>query len=225
MVIVFNTDKFDRLETIELDGSVSGVPDLSFGNRVRAPLAVKLKGKASEKTFWFMVNHLYRSRATLRQEQATEIRKWAAPQSSPGIAGGDYNFDFRVPSGPGNTAMANFSQGDTFTWVRPAIIVKSQCSTRFNSVLDFVFVSGEAKDWVPVSTIVVRPGDCPDTSSTSDHRPVVCTFETDGDSGDDDGDDHVDDGSSLRDQILARIRHVEEELSELRDLVKRLGEE
>ena len=88
---------------------------------------MRLKGKASEKTFWFMVNHLYRSRANLRQEQATEIRKWAAAQSIPVIAVGDYNFDFRVPSGPGNTAMANFSQGDTFTWVRPATIVKSQC--------------------------------------------------------------------------------------------------
>ena len=60
------------------------------------------------------------------------------------------------------------------------------------------------------------------TSSTSDHRPVACTFETEGDSGDDHGGED-DEGSSLRDQILARIRHIEEELSDLRELVKRLG--
>lgn len=44
--------------------------------------------------------------------------------------------------------------------MRPATLVKSQCSPQFNSVLDFVFVNAVAQGWAGSSEIVVEPGDC-----------------------------------------------------------------
>ena len=45
------------------------------------------------------------------------------------------------------------------------------------SILDFVFVANEAKKWKGESDVIVRPGDFPDTDKTSDHRPIIATFE------------------------------------------------
>ena len=58
------------------------------------------------------------------------------------------------------------------------MLVKTQCS-RFNSVLDFVFVSGQAKDWGATSEILERQSDfCDwDEQDGSDHRPVRAVFQ------------------------------------------------
>jgi hypothetical protein len=42
----------------------------------------------------------------------------------------------------------------------------------FNTVVDFVFVSGDAQTWNGTSRIVVRDGDLPDDDFSSDHRPA-----------------------------------------------------
>ena len=41
-----------------------------------------------------------------------------------------------------------------------------------DSMLDFAFVAGPAKDWNPVCRAIVRDGDFPDDDTTSDHRPI-----------------------------------------------------
>ena len=44
-----------------------------------------------------------------------------------------------------------------------------------DSMLDFAFIAGPAKDWNPVCSVVVRDGDFPDDEATSDHRPIELT--------------------------------------------------
>jgi hypothetical protein len=41
-----------------------------------------------------------------------------------------------------------------------------------DSMLDFNFVAGAAKDWKAECRVIVRDGDFPDDKKTSDHRPV-----------------------------------------------------
>ena len=128
-----------------------------------------------------MVNHLYRSRDAERYKQAQMLNDWAEQQTLPVIAVGDYNFDWEVKGGE-----ARHDQGyDLMTadgawkWVQPARLVTTQCSgwpCRYNSVLDFVFAAGPAQKWQAESQIVVVPGDFPDDTAKSDHRPVLARF-------------------------------------------------
>jgi hypothetical protein len=41
-----------------------------------------------------------------------------------------------------------------------------------DSMLDFSFVAGAAKNWKAECRAIVRDGDFPDDDKTSDHRPV-----------------------------------------------------
>jgi hypothetical protein len=64
-------------------------------------------------------------------------------------------------------------------WIKPATLVTTQCSgdpCAFNSVLDFIFAAGPARDWQATSEIIVRTDDFPDDETTSDHRPVKAIF-------------------------------------------------
>jgi hypothetical protein len=97
----------------------------------------------------------------------------------PVIAVGDYNFDFDVPSGPGNSAFNLLMQGNVFQWIRPSTLVATQYSDNddddendHNSVLDFVFVAKLPTSWQLTSEILVKAGDFPDNDETSDHRPL-----------------------------------------------------
>ena len=68
--------------------------------------------------------------------------------------------------------------GDVWHWVVPDPLFDTQWDDangkdRYpNSMLDFAFVAGEAKTWNPQCRVIVRPGDFPDNSKTSDHRPI-----------------------------------------------------
>ena len=171
LMIIYNNSRFELVSSEELD-------EINIGGDARATLVARLRERATSTEFLFMVNHLHRSRAERRQEQAKILREFAADQTIPVIAVGNYNFDFDIPSGTGNTAFDLMLQGNTFNWVRPATLIKTHASDKYNRLLDFVFTSGDATGWNPVSTIIVRPNDFPDTRDTSDHRPVEAVFQT-----------------------------------------------
>jgi hypothetical protein len=40
-----------------------------------------------------------------------------------------------------------------------------------------VFVANGAKQWKGESDVIVRAGDFPDDDQTSDHRPIIATFQ------------------------------------------------
>ncbi len=171
LAIVYDADRFECLGHEELE-------HINIKKRVRAPLVVHLKEKSSQVEFKVMVNHLYRSRDEARHKQAQLINEWAKKQTLPVIAVGDYNFDWDVSTGKHDRGFDNLTAGGVFDWVKPLKVVRTHCSPRYNSVLDFVFVSGEAKNWAGVSEVVFAyvKDYCPDNTETSDHFPVKGIF-------------------------------------------------
>jgi hypothetical protein len=174
LVALYDDTRFDLLEWYELD-------HINTTGNARAPLVLHLRATAGGEQFLFMVNHLYRSRDDERHKQAQLLNAWAQTQDLPVIAVGDYNFDWEVAGGdlrhdPGYDLMTT---GGLWEWVRPAQLITTQCSgwpCRYDSVLDFVFAAGPARDWHADSEILVAPGDFPDDTATSDHRPVLARF-------------------------------------------------
>ena len=204
LLIIYKDDKFELLDSFELD-------DINIGGNVRAPLVAKFKEKSTGTEFFFMVNHLYRSRETRRHLQADLLNEWASQQQLPVIAVGDYNFDWSVPNGETDhdEGYDLMTANDAFFWVRPASLIKTHDSAH-NSVLDFVFVSGLAKPWTQNSTILVKPGDFPDDHRTSDHRPVKGVFDLSATP------------SVSKADVLERIDALQNDLNELKELVEKM---
>lgn len=158
--------------------------------RHRSPLAAHFKDRETGVEFLCMVNHLARGDESVRNRQAIGLRKWAAVQTLPVIACGDYNFDWTFATERGNAGFDRFTRDGVWTWVRPAELIDSnwydvdplapreqRVDEYPGSLLDFVFVAGGAKAWPAKSWVVVREGDFPDDGTTSDHRPMAATFE------------------------------------------------
>jgi endonuclease/exonuclease/phosphatase family metal-dependent hydrolase len=155
--------------------------------RARSPLVAKIRDKADQKTFWLIVNHLARGEEALRVEQAKVLKKWAEDHAGdPLITAGDFNFDYDFKTNRGNTGYDAMLEGDIWRWLKPEPLMDSNWtndrdnpgSDRYpDSILDFVFVANAAKNWKGESDVVVRPNDFPDTDKTSDHRPIIATFE------------------------------------------------
>lgn len=204
LAIIYNADRFELLETQELD-------DINPSGRVRAPLMARLRDQQTNQEFWFMVNHLYRSRAEARHLQAAQLNDWAQQQTIPVVAVGDYNFDWDIPSNGArrDQGFDNMIADDVFDWVEPTNILKTHCSNRFNSILDFIFLAHQAPTWQATSEILF-PEDsyCPDNSAKSDHRPVLATIQF--------ADVEPDDTKT---QLLERIQELERQLEELRQLI------
>lgn len=211
LLIVYDADRFEKLGEEQLS-------DINLGGNVRAPLIGHFRERETGLEFLFMVNHLYRGNVSRRHEQARLLNEWAAGQTLPVIAVGDYNFDYDVNTEDHDLGFDNITVNDVFRWVRPDVLVLTQCSAtssgtcQFNSVLDFVFVSGSAQSWQSESVIIVEPGDLPDDSTTSDHRPVSGTFNTAAQPT----------GTVTREMLLEQIEQLEAELAALRALVEQM---
>ena len=205
LLIVYDSDRLTLLESFELS-------NINVGGNVRAPLVARFRVGADGDEFLFMVNHLYRSRANRRHEQAQLLNAWARAQSLPVIAVGDYNFDWSVIDGDNDhdAGYDHMTADSVFRWVRPKVLIKTQCSN-YNSVLDFVFVAGAAKSWQGDSEILeAQASYCPDDATGSDHRPILATFNTD--------------SASVQEQLLERLLAVEGEVSALRQLIEQMSE-
>lgn len=174
LVALYDDTRFDLLEWFELE-------EINTTGNARAPLVLHLRDTLSGEQFLFMVNHLYRSRNEERHTQAQMLQEWAEGKALPVIAVGDYNFDWEVQGGEAvhDAGYDLMTEGSAWEWVRPPQLVTTQCSgwpCRYESVLDFVFAAGPAREWRAESEIIVAPGDFPDTLETSDHRPVLARF-------------------------------------------------
>ncbi len=172
LLAVYDADRYTLLGSGELG-------EINVGGNVRASLVLTLEEKATALQFIFMVNHLYRTDDAARHTQATLLNQWAATQTLPVIAVGDYNFDWDVATGTHDMGYDLMVQNGRWEWVKPAALVTTECSgnpCQYNEVLDFVFVAGAAEQWPASSEIVVRAGDFPDNENISDHRPVEAMF-------------------------------------------------
>lgn len=175
--IIFNKERFELLEQKELMEYREFI--LNNGTH-RSPLYARLKDKTTGLQFIVMNNHLARGNADLRTKQAIGLREWARDQSTGVINVGDFNMDFDFRTERGNEAFPEIIRDNIFTWVRPVELIDTNWADNDgdgkdnypDSMLDFAFVSGPAKDWKPVCKVIVRDGDFPDDKTTSDHRPI-----------------------------------------------------
>lgn len=175
LLLLYDTARFTLLDFEELHA-------FNVRGNVRSPLVAHLLDRYSGTEFLFMVNHLYRGDDTGRWWQAEQLNAWASEQTLPVVAVGDYNFDWNIYGGdqdhdPGYDL---FVADGKWEWVQPDILTTTQCSgwpCGYTSVLDFVFVANAAQAWPAKSEIIVTVGDFPDNELTSDHRPVLGTFE------------------------------------------------
>ena len=148
--------------------------------RHRAPLYVRLKDRGNGQELIVILNHLARGDADFREQQATGLREWARTKSVPMIAIGDYNFGYEFKSKKGNAGFDAFLKDGVWKWIQPVELIDTNWSDdngnggdRYpDSMLDFNFVAGAAKDWKAECRVIVRDGDFPDDDKTSDHRPV-----------------------------------------------------
>jgi endonuclease/exonuclease/phosphatase family metal-dependent hydrolase len=179
LLLLVNASRLEWLEGFALSG-------LQFGGGGRAPLCVRVRERETGRQFLFSVSHFHRTDEVKRREQAIGFREYAAAQTLPMIAVGDFNFDVDIPFGRGNEAFHLFTEGGALQWVKPRTLVATNWSdgkhdpdglNDYNSVLDFVFVAGDARQWKAESHVIVRAGDFPDTPQTSDHRPVAARIE------------------------------------------------
>ncbi len=196
LMLVVDTSRFLIEEAMELhrfagvsaNFNVTEESSPEFGTlRARSPLAVKVRDKSDQKTFWVIVNHLARGEAELRTDQARMLVKWAAAHPEPIISAGDHNLDFEFKTQKGNAAFDAMLEGGVWEWVKPDPLIDSNWSSDFriqdrnvdrypDSILDFIFVANQAKGWHGKSAVVVRDEDFPDNEKTSDHRPLIADF-------------------------------------------------
>ena len=175
--IIFNTNRFELLQQKELHRH--GDHELNNGTH-RSPLFVRLRDRGSGVEFIVMTNHLARRNADLRTQQAIGMREWARDQSVAIINIGDFNMDYDFRTKEGNDAFIEMLQDNVWMWVKPTEFIDSNWSDPDgdgndnypDSMLDFAFVAGPAKDWNPVCKVLVLEDDFPDDNTTSDHRPI-----------------------------------------------------
>ncbi len=173
MMIVWDAARFDLIEIEELTQTSDGTNTytLNDGNH-RSPFVAEFHLQGTSTRFLFMVNHLARVNANLRQEQATGLTVWAQQQTLPILAAGDYNFDYNIDNGRGNAAFHNFVAPGVFDWVQPGRLEKTSLHPRYNGILDFFFVAHQPSHWQVDSKILFDGFTPPDDASKSDHRPV-----------------------------------------------------
>ena len=178
-----------RYAGIRANFTVDDPSSSEFGSvRARSPLIAKLHDLLTETSFWVIVNHLARGEEDLRTDQGRALRRWAADHGEPMIAAGDFNFDYVFATSTGNAAFDAMVEGGVWQWLKPDPLVDSNWSedrksgrrgvdSYPGSILDFVFVANEAKNWQGTSDVIVRSDDFPDDDRTSDHRPIIATFD------------------------------------------------
>ena len=175
--MAFDKSKFELVETSEMKEDGGFVFD---DGHHRVPLYAKLKDKSDGMEIIFLMNHFARGNKDFRQSQAKTLREWARTKQTPIVAIGDYNLDFEFATQKGNPAFTEMMRDNVWAWVRPEPLVDTNWSDRdgdgvdnyIDSLLDFSFVAGAAKEWKNSSRVIVRDGDFPDNERTSDHRPV-----------------------------------------------------
>jgi endonuclease/exonuclease/phosphatase family metal-dependent hydrolase len=174
LVLAWDEDQFVLTALEELH-------DLNIPNgTVRSPLVGTFEARATGLEFLFVVNHLWRTDDNARHEQAELLNAWGAAQTLPIVTMGDFNFDWNVDGSYHDEGYDRLVENDVFRWVRPPDpLIKSQCSSFYESVLDFAFVGGAAREWEASSAILRQEDDyCRGAraSNYSDHRPITATF-------------------------------------------------
>ncbi len=175
-LVLYRSDRLRLLGSEELAAAAGGRND-------PAPLVARFQLDGSE-IFLFVLVRLS-DRESTRRQQAEALADWAAQQTLPVIAAG--TFGFGVPEGgtAGDAAMSLLTARADWEWVRPPDAYATACGQP-RLVQDFVFAGGAAKDWAGQAEVMFRQSNyCADGESgrSSDFRPVLAGFHTDGTPG------------------------------------------
>ena len=185
--ILYRTDLFRRLGTVEYH-AIRSSPDGSHYGRVnpglRSALFLRLLHRASGTEFYVGTVHLKccgGNGVEKRAHQAGLIVEWIKRADVPVILLGDTN----IPIEPGlraddvtSPAFTKLIDDAGLIWVEPTNPYKTQCSPRFNSMLDQIYRTAN----FPVSGAsaeiqFTEPEYCEgDAEGFADHRPVVGFF-------------------------------------------------
>jgi hypothetical protein len=173
-LILYDAAQFELLGYFELDWSDQSWyrPDMGL----RPALIAQLRHRLTGHEFFFMVNRFLPQWAAM---QAVKVNEWTARQIIPVIAVGSYYFQYCL--GPqaiqceGQKGLKLMAYDGVFQWIKPENPIKT-FDHEANTIEDFVFVANAAGKLLAQSTIIVEPNDFPDSSSTSDHRPIRTTF-------------------------------------------------
>ncbi len=203
LAIVYDQNRFEALEGPEELVDVGGS---------RPPLWMKLVEKDGSGSINVIVNHLNRGDSSLRRKQAAGLRRWISQTDEPTVILGDFNFDLKVDdwvngSLEGNRAFHIFTQSPSpAIWLQHFPQISTQCSTKYNSVLDFIFVSGEATNWEAETEVLFPDGSycANEPNGGADHRPIVAVLKPNADAP-----------PSTDDEILSEIERLREQLEEL----------
>lgn len=173
LALAYDASRFELLDSGEIF-----LTQISSGER--KPLWAQLRSRETGAEFYVVVNHLIRGHDDdpRRSDEARDLNAWAM-NHSPAIAIGDFNLDFdvnytdadRVTVGRQHSAAFDMLvSDDVWVWVRPDVLQPTQCDPQFDSVLDFAFVAGAARNW-PRESRIIDTG-CDDDALHPDHLPI-----------------------------------------------------
>lgn len=176
LMILFREDRFEAFDRHEM----TGVPD---GRRcVRAPILVGLRDRASGLEFDVVVAHLIRGSRDegprARAAEADRLRRLLDERGDrPVIVVGDFNADCPLDRAPAGCADAFHAlvEGDFLAWRAPSERRETTCSTRYDDMLDLVFVGRGARDW-PAEVRVADDREFCDRMQRGAHFPVFAEF-------------------------------------------------
>lgn len=145
---------------------------LSQGNH-RAPLTAHFVMIDSGNDFFVVLNHLARGDEALRQRQTEGIKEWSMDKNAPVLLMGDFNYDYNLDTGNGNTSFDLMIGDGDFRWAEPEDrdLAPTYLSKKYYSVLDFFFTYNFPDSWEFTSQ-VLHQQQTEDSSATSDHRPI-----------------------------------------------------
>ena len=184
LAVVYNSTKLRHIETVELH-SVRSVPgDGPFGEpkwRLRGALFVRLYDRSTNVEFYVGNVHLKCCDAgkDTRTHQTKLLRNWVDRSDVPVILAGDFNISISPQAENSNLSSTAFTNlNDAMTWLRPTNPTKTQCSPRYNSMLDHFFLKAQNSVTVKVVEILQPdPAYCDaEAHGGADHRPVLGAF-------------------------------------------------
>ena len=183
--IIYPTELFRQLATTELhvirsneNGTPYGDPDWSL----RAALVLRLQHVASGKEFQIATVHLKCcDEPGIRTHQTAALAKELVRTGLPTVLLGDTNIPIEPaqngPDGSNMQSFVNLTTGASLEWVKPMNPVKTQCSPKYNSMLDQVYAPAPLAPGSQVEIKFPESEYCElDAQGYADHRPLVAVL-------------------------------------------------
>lgn len=184
LAVLFDPAEFELMKTKEIE-------EIALIS-MRPALAVTLLHRNTGKEIIITAVHLARNPEYTRHAQSRALRIWAArKRSTPVFLLGDFNYDIGVDSliEHGMSGMERdkgfdiLTEGDRIRWLKPINPSATQYTDHDGdgkndnkAMLDCAFVNAPAFEFLPITRVILRAGDFPDTDLTSDHRPLFTEF-------------------------------------------------